>query len=287
MRTLSVDAFLQWAASKGLHLNPTYPHSAELDFESGSETRFWTVPAAPERRPYFLATLIDLLGDWQKCYVWRHLGSWPDPARIDSESINDLTQFQILRGLGLPLGTADVIEFDQTDRQQLLTLLFSTTIFGWSVGDDLYIVPDHAQRILKTDHHNAIHLCIPQSQDFRPYINRMSQSGFPLPEELPDATFKQPTWMSNPSNRPLAPAYFNAVIVTFVLQFGVTPLLLLILDGSRLAKIAAVSMAGFWIAAATIMLRRPHFPQPTDLLFIRWGYLALLLFGIVIALMIK
>jgi len=153
------------------------------------------VPERPELRPYFLASLIDLLGEWQSCYVWRHLGSWPDPAEIDSRRINDSVELQILKGLELPLGTAAVVQFDRSERDMLITLLFSTTVFGWSVGEDLYVVPDHAQQDIQTDHHDAVHVSFREASDVKKWVDVMAAEGFDLPDEPPDETFKRPTWM--------------------------------------------------------------------------------------------
>jgi len=86
------------------------------------------------------------MGDWQECYAWTHLGSWPESA--DPLRINDVVEWQILKGLGLPLGTADVVKFERAELDRLVTLMFFTTVFGWSVGEDLYIVPDHARCIV-------------------------------------------------------------------------------------------------------------------------------------------
>jgi len=195
MKTVTEDEFLQWASTKGLGLNPKYPHSAVLDFHADSESRFWEVPREPERRPYFLATLIDLMGEWQTCYVWRHLGSWPDPKRVDAGRINDAVELLILKGLGLPLGTGAVVQFAREERAALVALLFSTTVFGGSIADDLYIVPDHARHILQTDHHDVVHASFANPDDVERWISRMSEEGFDLPDELPDATFKRPSWM--------------------------------------------------------------------------------------------
>ena len=63
MKTLTEDEFLQWASTGGIGLDPSYPQSAVLDFQADSESRFWEVPREPERRPYFLALLIDLMGE--------------------------------------------------------------------------------------------------------------------------------------------------------------------------------------------------------------------------------
>jgi hypothetical protein len=196
MKAVTEKKFLQWAAGKGLGPDPKYPDSAVLDFPNSSEARFWGVPREPGPRPYFLATLIDLMGDWKTCYVWRHLGRWPNPAHVNHKRIADAVELLILKGLGLPLGTREVVAFDRSEREALITLLFSTTIFGWSVGDDLYVVPDHARQILQTDHHDVVHVSFADGHDVQHWVAKMFEEGFDLPSELPDATFKPPTWMN-------------------------------------------------------------------------------------------
>lgn len=194
MKTLTEAAFLAWADGAGLCLDPQYPASAVLVFRPDPQhDRFWEVPGEPERRPYFLLSFLELMGDWQECYAWRHLGSWPESA--DPLRINDVVEWQILKGLGLPLGTAEVVRFERAELDKLVTLMFSTTIFGWSVGDDLYVVPDHARYILQTDHHNVIHVSFRTSADLDKWVKQMEERDFALPVEVPDSTFKVPNWM--------------------------------------------------------------------------------------------
>ena len=196
MKSLSEDEFLKWATANGLGLHRQYPQAKVLDFATGSESRFWQVPAKPELRPYFLAALIDLLGNWQTCYVWRHLGRWPSPSNVDPLGINDAVELQILKGLGLPLGTAAVAALGRDEREALVTLLFSTTVFGWSVGEDLYVVPDHARQVIRTDHHDVVHVDCAAAADLQHWVSRMAEEGFELPDEPPDPTFKPPKWMA-------------------------------------------------------------------------------------------
>ena len=196
MRSLSEKQFLDWASTRGIGVDENYPQLAVLTFKPDpNEDRFWETPPNPERRPYFALSLLELMGDWQSCYVWRHMGSWPESA--DALRINDNVELQILSGLGLPLGTADIVEFTRNELHKLVTLIFSTTIFGWSVGEDLYIVPDHGRFIVKTDHHNVVHVSFRNVADRDEFVKEMSSSGFSLPEELPDETFKRPDWMKN------------------------------------------------------------------------------------------
>jgi hypothetical protein len=195
MKTLEESAFLEWAETADLCLDPQYPHSAVLMFRSESkEHRFWEVPAEPECRPYFISSLIELLGDWRECYAWRHLGAWPMSA--EPSRINDVVEKRLLAGLGLPLGTADVVCFDRSESDAVIALIFVTTVFGWSVAEDLYLVPDHARCFLQTDHHHVIHASFRFPADVYRSVGHMEERGFPLPTELPDPTFKQPPWMA-------------------------------------------------------------------------------------------
>ena len=194
MQTVPEPKFIQWLRTKHLSLDPRYPDSRVLTFEaSTSEARFWTVPTEPERRPYFVSTLLQLLGDWRVCYAWRHLGEWPDV--VDPGRINDRVEKTILEGLALPLGTTDVVGFSRDEIDKLGTLVFSTTIFGWSVNEDLYLVPDHADAYLKTDHHNVIHATCRTATDISRWIKGMEEAAFRLPTSVPDATFRIPAWM--------------------------------------------------------------------------------------------
>lgn len=194
MRTHREDEFLAWAERAGFQMDARYPRSAVLMFRPDCQhDRFWEVPIRPERRSHFIAWLLECMGDWQSCYAWRHLGSWPRSAV--PERVNDVVELRILEGLGLPLGTNAVVEFPRSEYDTLVTLLFSTTIFGWSVGEDLYVVPDHGRHLLRTDHHGVIHVSFRTEESLNVCVEEMGRRGFPLPDEVPDPTFRQPEWM--------------------------------------------------------------------------------------------
>jgi len=95
------------------------------------------------------------------------------------------------------LGTADVVQFSRNEFDKLVTLIFSTTIFGWSVGEDLYVVPNDGRSVLQTDHHEVIHVCFRVEDDLEDFVKGMDARGFVLPDVVPDATFKQPSWMKD------------------------------------------------------------------------------------------
>ncbi len=194
MRTLTETEFLKWAGRKQIVLDDRYPESASLTFRThAGEDRFWCIPAEPQRRPYLIASLLEFMGGWDSCYAWRHLGAWPEAA--DQRRVNDIVEFQILKGLGLPLGTSLVLKFSREEEDLLITLLFSTSIFGWCVNEDLYVVPDHGKHILQTDHHGVIHVSFQTGEEVEDWVSRMSERGFHLPDDVPDKTFKRPDWI--------------------------------------------------------------------------------------------
>jgi len=82
---------------------------------------------------------------------------------------------------------------------------------------------------------------------------------------------------------PLSPAYREAVKVALVLQVLTTLFFLTILDGGTLAKAGGAAMVGFWIGVAVVMLRRPNTPSALDLLYVRWGYLLMLVVGVALS----
>lgn len=78
----------------------------------------------------------------------------------------------------------------------------------------------------------------------------------------------------------LSPAYRVAVHSALKLQVPVAILLLLMLDNGMTARIGGCVMAGFWLGVAAVMIRRPWTPTRLDLVFIRLGYIPLLVLGI-------
>ncbi len=194
MKRHTQSAFLAWARERGLSLDPKYPQSAVLTFVPNLQfDRFWVVPAEPERWPHFLGCMVDAFGPWSSCHCWRHLGRWPEKS--DEQQIDDEVEYLIFRGIGLPTGSRDVIEFSLSERAKLIILLLATTIFGRTVGQDVYLVPDTGLGILETDHHGVIHASFKDEGAMIAHIRRMEQEGFSLPDEVPDATFKVPKWI--------------------------------------------------------------------------------------------
>lgn len=194
MRFILETTFIESAQARGYKFVRTKSNHGWFELEpSVDEGRFWGIPAEPERRPHLFSGMLELMGDWRTCMAWRVNGVWP--ASADPGRLNDNIELIILSGLGMPRGGTDAVEFSSEETEKLVTLMFSTSIFGWSVGEDLTIVPDHGRYLMQISHHNVVHVHFRSSADRVAYVSGMQEWGFNLPDELPDATFKRPSWL--------------------------------------------------------------------------------------------
>ena len=73
-------------------------------------------------------------------------------------------------------------------------------------------------------------------------------------------------------NLPVSESYCSAFRIALLQQVPWAILCLLMMDLGRTAKICGIAMCAFWVAAFTIMARRPQSPTRFDILFVRWVF---------------
>jgi hypothetical protein len=194
MNRIKEKKFIKTIKQKGITIDSSYPDSAEVSFKNDLElSRFWKIPEGARRIPYFVDTILGALDPWESAYVWKHLGSWV--SRVKGERLNDDLQAVIYRGVGIADDNADILEFKRNELHVLIALIFNQLVFGWHVEDDLYIIPNHGKQIIKTDHHDVVHVLFRDDSTMKQFIEEMSKNGFELPNDLPDETLKKPDWM--------------------------------------------------------------------------------------------
>ncbi len=82
---------------------------------------------------------------------------------------------------------------------------------------------------------------------------------------------------------PVADSYRPAFRFALIQQVPWALLCLLMLDFGRTAKICGITMVAFWVAAFTIMARRPESPTRFDIGFIRWAFIPMFAVAFVLA----
>jgi hypothetical protein len=71
--------------------------------------------------------------------------------------------------------------------------------------------------------------------------------------------------------------YLPAVLTGFVVQVLLFLLTGLVLDFGRTNRLCAIALVGHWVGVLLVLHRRPLSPTRSDLWFIRWGAVPLLL----------
>ncbi len=200
---VSAREFLVWAARKEIILDDRYSSEQQVLVFKPYRTfdRFWERPVEPGGLAHFLKSVLDAIPEWQSCYLWCRNGSWTATA----ESEGDLVITTVYRGAGVPERWHGAIQFQRPDLAAVLAVLFVHCAFGWSVCEDVFLVPDHAKLIVGVDHHEVVWAHFASADDVEPFVRRMADSGYGLPTALPDETFKPQPWMTRSGAQGAAP----------------------------------------------------------------------------------
>lgn len=194
MQPISKDVFLRQATAAGIGYDPRYPAAQSLNFLPPNEhSRFWVRPEQPSRWPHFVTTLLDVAGAGETVYACPRRGIWPNLATAQSPLERTLAVMST--ALGVPSGWPGAIAFDAGDRDVLVAVLVMQVM---EPVEDLYVLPSHGTGFLRFSHHDVVHVSCAASQGIDSVVNAMSAAGYELPDEPPEATFKQPAWMRRP-----------------------------------------------------------------------------------------
>jgi hypothetical protein len=126
-------------------------------------------------------------------FLWPRGGGWIKTAPNSWPAVRTLGA--TLRALGIADGMRGAALFQRKEQDLLGAVMFIQMVFAWDVHDDMYFIPDHGRQFLHTSHHGVIHLHCSREESIQLAIGSLQRSGFSLPTELPDETFKRPSWM--------------------------------------------------------------------------------------------
>lgn len=191
MQPISKETFLEQAKAAGIGYDPRYPAAQSLIFLPPNEhSRFWVRPEQPSRWPHFVTTLLNAAGAQDTVLACPRRGTWPNfaSARHPLERTQALTS----EALGVPSGWSGAIEFDASDRDRLIAVLVMQL---FEPVNDLYVLPSPGVVFLQFSHHDVVHVSCASHEGIESVVSAMSAARYELPEDLPDATFKQPAWM--------------------------------------------------------------------------------------------
>jgi hypothetical protein len=83
-----------------------------------------------------------------------------------------------LRGIGIPDAFQGALSFDAVEWRDLYLVISTFFVWGWSVGEDLYIIPKNGSCILMTSHHGELFVQFPATDALARFEADMERSGF-------------------------------------------------------------------------------------------------------------
>jgi hypothetical protein len=190
----SNEDFLAWTTTRGIALDARYgPPQCLVYLREDAPRRFWECPKGRRELTRFVQHVLAGLDPWEICCLWPRGGRWrdPRPARNRTAEIRS----RVTYGLPVPDRFEGAVEFVPHEVEQLGAWVLRMIREGCCVRDDLFIVPDHGRQLINTDHHGVVHVACQETARLLQFIEHMTLGGYELPQDLPDATFKRPSWM--------------------------------------------------------------------------------------------
>ena len=134
---------------------------------------FYHSVKAASGKPHFAASVVDLLDPWQCCRVWKRFPTWSYGIRDDA-AIKDRVWGKNIETAGIPAGFTGAINFDRKQFDALISLLFTQMCFGWSVNDDVYVIPDHCEQLVALTHHEVAYVTFRKTDRLEKYVRDMA-----------------------------------------------------------------------------------------------------------------
>ncbi len=192
MQLIPHSDFIDEMERTGVSLTGT----SALTFGRYAETdRFWIWPWPPQDLLSLLSAILAHAAPREHCDLWRPGGIWHE----DEPSFIDSIRETVLRGFAIPADHRGALRFARSESTALLGLLLSFAFAGWNVNDDLCAIPDMGDYIIRISHHAVVHVEARNTALTQSLVAHMASQGWDLPTDVPDSTFKIPSWMAVPA----------------------------------------------------------------------------------------
>ena len=203
MEFIPEEQFLTWAAEAGIIPDPHFSAPRTLIFAGDQEhSRFWMPPPIVSDLPGFIGTALDCASETGPyCLYRRGGGTWYDKFDPADGLVRNEIIDRIVETTGVPEDFAGAIKLAASEWKDTLTLISAFYVFGWSIGEDLHIVPDDRSCVLMVSHHGELQGQFPTAEHMEAFVAGMARRSFYLPDHVPDTTLKQPDWMRSRQER--------------------------------------------------------------------------------------
>jgi hypothetical protein len=115
---------------------------------------WWRLAQDARVRLWMLAITLEWLGE-SALLAWRP-ADWPHAEWVSRQDDSAVVEFEIMKGVGVPIGSDALLCADQSDYGSLLTLAYCAADLGWAPTHDLFLFAPIAGRLARVTHHDAL-----------------------------------------------------------------------------------------------------------------------------------
>lgn len=164
MHILEDDRFLAWLEKRGIVPDLTAGTGDRLTFAAGDVTEMrWRPKGIVSDLPAFIGAALagaQAGGPW---WLWRRGGGpWMDEFGAEG-GIRNTTLDRLLEALGFG-GASGALLLGGADLPDVWLIVHAFFVFGWSVGEDLYVVPEDCSAVLLLSHEGRLEARFPSAE---------------------------------------------------------------------------------------------------------------------------
>lgn len=166
----------KWMAGVGIGIHPRFPSHLAFVEEPDCQTS-WLPTGRVCDLPGFLQTAVGLAQEHGSVWLYRKGGgSWyeDEDAPIGNQIID-----RVLAALGVPRDFYGALAFEFVEWRDLYLVISTFIVWGWSVGEDLYIIPTTGSCMLMTSHHGELFGLFPAEDALAKFEAEMTRLEFP------------------------------------------------------------------------------------------------------------
>lgn len=183
MLLLSTAEIVARLARLGIGPDDRYKPPQEMVYVDGEpHLQHWGSPCSCRDLLRQVWHMVNAIGNWSQCYMWKSIPHWNFGVAEDSIP-NDIVLNRVIHSnTGVPLGHSGGVVWARSEIKELTSVVFASAAFGVAVADDITLVPDDGQAILRVSHHDECVLAWRDKRRMDEFVANLAKAGFPALE---------------------------------------------------------------------------------------------------------
>jgi len=186
MQILEDDRFFGWLRQRRIISDPKWGTGDRLTFAEGAVERRWRPDGIVSDLPGFVDSVLTAAMPGGPWWLWRRGGGpWMDEFGAEGGLRNGSLD-RLLEALGFG-GASGALRLGIKEMPDLWLIIHAFFVFAWSVGEDLYVIPENCSCVLLFSHEGWVEGRFPDEAHAGTFADAISPSANPLEPPRPRA----------------------------------------------------------------------------------------------------